>query len=375
MGEEDSKVARLTRWQRIGFASLLVVGAFVLSAVVFILSGVYNIGASRQHWSVTNTLLTIVRDRSISVAANGIDVPDLTDPDLVSLGRQHFRGGCSSCHGMPGEQNNPIYQNMLPSPPDLVGAFEDYSAAEVFWIVYNGLKFTGMPAWPGQDRTDEVWSLVAYLRQVNAEQGDRSGLDDSVAVPPRVDATGLGQLPLENCVRCHGDGDTAPISSLVPSLNGLTQAYLERALREYRIEIRASGIMEPIAHELTETELVELSRYYAELEPVLIRALAPAETLLLGEEIAHEGLAEYDVPACTSCHNGARPQIPQLAGQAARYMATQLDLWRNKNYRDDTDHGSLMARIARRLSADQARAVSEYYATLPRQPVDMEVVR
>ena len=93
------KVRQLTRWQRIGVASLFVMGAMVLGGAAFVLSGIYNIGASREHWSLTNFIITILRDRSISVAASGIDIPNLDDPELFLLGAQHYRGGCDTCHG------------------------------------------------------------------------------------------------------------------------------------------------------------------------------------------------------------------------------------------------------------------------------------
>jgi len=80
MPESDVvKVRQLTRWQRIGVASLFVAGALFLGGIVFILSGIYNIGAAREHWSITNFIITILRDRSISVASNGVEVPNLND--------------------------------------------------------------------------------------------------------------------------------------------------------------------------------------------------------------------------------------------------------------------------------------------------------
>ena len=219
--KEVVKVTRLTRWQRIGVASLLVFGAIVLSGVAFILSGIYNIGASREHWSATNFIITILRDRSITVASGGIEVPELDDPDMYRLGAEHFRGGCTTCHGEPGRQNNPIYQNMSPAPPDLIGAFEDYSAKELFWIVKNGLKYTGMPAWPADGRPDEVWSMVSFLNLVHQRGGDAYPELETSPLSLDEALAGVGVRPLENCIRCHGGKDSSPVSQLVPELNGL----------------------------------------------------------------------------------------------------------------------------------------------------------
>ncbi|MHA6298324.1 c-type cytochrome [Devosia sp. CAU 1758] len=353
--EKVVKVRQLTRWQRIGFASLLVVGAMVIGGVVFVLSGIYNIGASREHWSFTNFVITILRDRSVSVAASNIDVPDLEDLDLYRLGREHFLGACTSCHGVPGQPLNPIYANMLPQPPDLTGAFEDYGAREVFWIIDHGLKYTGMPAWPGDDRPDEVWSMVAYLKRLNEE-----GPQDEAAFAE----TAENARKLDTCGRCHGDAGTEPVSTLVPRLDGLPEAYLVRALEEYRDGLRASGFMAPIAHDMGDDEIADMAAYYAGLTAGGIGGRADPALVARGLEIAAGGISEQDVPACASCHNGSDPQVPPLAGQSARYMETQLKVWRNGDYRSGSAYGRLMAFIAKRLDAQDAEAVSAYYESL-----------
>ncbi|MBD8066101.1 c-type cytochrome [Devosia sp. PTR5] len=358
------KDRRLTRWQRIGVASLLVLAAFMMGGVIFVASGVYNIGADRDHWSVTNLIITILRDRSIAAAAGDVKAPPLDDPDLYLLGEQHYVGGCATCHGTPGQPLNPIYRNMLPNPPDLTGAFSHYSAEELFWIVKNGLKFTGMPAWAGEGRSDEVWSVVAYLKQLH--QTPLSGeTRPEPTLPRQQEVRGLGTLPLENCVRCHGDAQTGPVSALVPTLQNLPQAYLKRALEEYRAGTRPSGIMEPVAYEMTDAEIEKLAEYYTGLPVEAPTDIAPGPLLEQGRRIAESGVPEHDLPACNSCHNGSSPQIPTLAGQSARYIANQLQLWRQPDYRDTPPYGSLMASIAQRVSEDDALAVGAYYASQP----------
>lgn len=358
------KVRQLTRWQRIGVASLFVMGAMVLGGAAFVLSGIYNIGASREHWSLTNFIITILRDRSISVAASGVDIPNLDDPELFLLGAQHYRGGCDTCHGDPGRELNPIYRNMLPQPPDLTGALSDYSARELFWIVYNGLKYTGMPAWAGENRTDEVWSVVAHLAQLHGRVPDMEPRQEPT-LPLAQDIAGAGTLPIENCVRCHGDEATDTVSTLVPQLQNLPFPYLRRALEEYRGGIRSSGIMEPVAFEMTDDEIERFARYYSDLPDRRNSVRAPAEVLARGRRIAEQGVPEQDLPACGSCHNGADPQVPPLEAQSERYIATQLDLWRETDYRDTLPYGSLMSNIGKRMTQSDARAVSAWYASLP----------
>lgn len=352
--EGIAKVSRLTRWQRIGIAMLLLGTGLAVAGVVFVFSGVYNIGAGREHWSITNFAITILRDRSIAVAASDIPVPELDDPDLYLLGEQHFRRGCATCHGMPGERTSPIYANMLPSPPDLAYALEDYGAAEVYWIIYHGLKFTGMPAWSGPDRGDEVWPLVAYL----ARAGRLPPEELSARAAARADAP-------TRCDDCH-DSDAGPgVSDLVPRLAGLPEAYLRRAMMEYRNGMRDSGIMAPVAYDLSDTEIAEFASYYADLTALDFSDDGEIETNTLGETIALRGLPQSNVPACASCHGGDAAKAPPLAGQSRRYMNNQLGLWRTQPHRFGSPAGRLMGEIGERLTTDEADAVSAYYAAQP----------
>lgn len=62
---------------------------------------------------------------------------------------------------------------MTPPPPYLPPKLARWEPDELFYIVKHGIKFAGMPAWPSQQRDDEVWAMVAFLRrfpQLNAEQ-------------------------------------------------------------------------------------------------------------------------------------------------------------------------------------------------------------
>ncbi|KKB12734.1 hypothetical protein VE25_05755 [Devosia geojensis] len=347
--------------RRLGEAVLVVLGVLLLGGTLFIWSGVYNIGASRDHFGIVTWLIAQLRDQSVNASAQGVDVPDLSDPGLAMLGAEHYRSGCAACHGVPGEPLNPVFTSMLPAPPDLYHAASDYEAAELFTIIHHGLKYTGMPAWPAIERADEVWPVVAFLLKVHREGPQ---VYDATLAEGQVDEPGTGRIAFENCVRCHGDDETDLIDDLVPRLEGQSAAYLARALTEYRDGTRPSGMMQPIAHEMSDDEIAELAEYYAGLT-----ALAPAsdlqgEDVEAGRQIFMNGVPETGVPACASCHMGANPQFPLLAGQPAAYLMGQLQLWRN-GIRAETGYGAIMATVAQRLTPEQAQAVSLYLSWLP----------
>lgn len=368
MAEDKAVTAhRLARLRQLGPAILVVVGALGAGGAIFIISGVYNVAARHEHWSITNWLLIVVRDRSIAAAAREIPVPDLADGNLADLGAEHYRAACASCHGIPGQGPGPVYQNMLPAPPDLVSAYEDYNSRELFWIIYNGLKFTGMPAWPGDGRDDEVWTLVAFLDRLRRHGADSYTYTDnerSRVLPPELEVAGVAIQALESCVRCHGDAQSPPVSDRVPRLHGQSEAYLKRAIEDYLRGARESGIMEPIAQQMSLEETAELTRYYASLPSLRVMGSEDPAAVARGQQIATDGLPESGVPPCISCHKGENSQFPNLAGQSAAYLIGQLDVLR-KGLRNRSGYGAIMTVVAKRLNDAQARDVSAFFASQP----------
>ncbi len=350
---------------------LLALGGALVAA-----SGLYNVAASRDHLAVTTLFLEFAMRRSVATHSMGIDSPRLDDPNLVRLGAGHFSGGCAPCHGAPGTPRSPVVQRMLPAPPPLGEAAHDWPPEQLFWIVKNGLKYTGMPAWVSQERDDEVWAVVAFLSELpEMSEEDYRALSGTVAtvegaadeVLPAPGDAGLAA----NCARCHGDGTAPPASRLVPKLAGQSAAYLEAALRSYAAGLRASGIMQAAVAELDEDAIGRLATYYAEMAsapgaaPV---AAASAGRIERGRRIATSGIADSGIPACLVCHSGtSAATFPRLAGQHAPYLVAQLRLWQH-GLRDRTAHGAIMAPIARRLTAMQIDDVAAYFQSLGVDP-------
>ncbi|MBA3447539.1 MAG: c-type cytochrome [Pseudaminobacter sp.] len=344
--------------------------AFV-AGVVFVWSGFYNVAASTDHWAITTWILEQVRERSLATHSFFVeDPPPLDNVDMIRLGAAHYEGGCAPCHSQPGEPINAIVSAMLPPPPLLARVTADDGAMKIFWTVKHGLKYTAMPAWPAQSRDDEVWALTAFLTrlpQVSEEEYRQlSGADRESAVPAtgQTLAESSEAVALTQCVRCHGDAATPPISALVPTLNGQSQAYLERALSEYAAGLRPSGVMQPVAGILDAAETVSLAAYYSQLAPTDIRPDAAPERVRRGRELAAGGDVERGIPPCLACHSDTRAKtFPALAGQHAAYLAAQLRVWR-AGARDATAHGQIMAAVARRLTEDQVEDAAAYFASL-----------
>ena len=352
--------------------------ALAAGGFLFAWSGLYSVAATRGHWPGFSLVLEFGMRSSVRTHALGIAVPDLDDAVLVERGAAHFQGGCESCHGAPGRSPSPIARGMLPEPPDLGLSVPSWKANELFWIVKHGLKYTGMPAWPAQERDDEVWALVAFLRHLPGmtaaayrASANLDPRDQTVPIRTLLQGGPLGTA-LAACSRCHGLDGVGRASGAFPRLDIQSADYLFAQLQAFAAGRRPSGIMQPIAAELDEAEMRRLAEYYSAQRPA--RPPRPAQgleaTRALGRALTTVGLPERGVPACDSCHAAdpapRHPLYPVLAGQYARYTSQQLELLRSGKRRG-TPAAEIMSVIARRLTAEQIAAVAIHLAgALPR---------
>jgi cytochrome c553 len=249
----------------------------------------------------------------------------------------------------------------------LSDAVRQWRSRELFWIVKNGLKYTGMPAWVAPHRDDEIWAIVAFLRRLPGLDAAAYGAMVRADPPQRLSSLSGAEdsRTIERCTRCHGDGASAPPSAYVPRLTGLSAAYLRLALRQYADGERHSGIMQPIAVRLGGDEIRRLAEYYSSVPSAAIDVPPmPPDRIERGRSIATRGVPAKGIPPCLACHRrSAREVFPRLAGQQAPYIANQLKLWQ-RGLRDDSVTGAIMAPIARRLSSQQIQDVAAYFATL-----------
>ena len=90
--------------------------------------------------------------------------PSLTQGDLDNA-QNVFGSECATCHGNDGRTPTDLGRGLYPRAPDL-GSDEaqHWSDPEMFWIIRNGIRLTGMPAFGKQLTDQETWSLVRYLR-------------------------------------------------------------------------------------------------------------------------------------------------------------------------------------------------------------------
>ncbi len=88
--------------------------------------------------------------------------------DTLSAGLEHFADHCAICHGNDGAGKTSIGSGLYPKPPDLrASRTQGLTDGELFYIIENGVRLTGMPAFggPASDQ-NETWHLVTFIRHL-----------------------------------------------------------------------------------------------------------------------------------------------------------------------------------------------------------------
>ncbi len=108
--------------------------------------------------------------RHLAIPANARNEHNPVTPSdqYLQEAMAHFADHCATCHGNDGSGDTLYGKGLYPKPPDLrLAETQKLSDGELFWIIENGIRFTGMPAFGGGlGSQDDSWKLVLFIRHL-----------------------------------------------------------------------------------------------------------------------------------------------------------------------------------------------------------------
>jgi cytochrome c553 len=350
MERDQSRQSRLAKLRThaarlVGYALiLLVVG--VVGAGLLVSSGFANASVRSGFIFPAGEILPFARARSVAFHSRFVEEPpeSLDSMAMIRSGATHYADACADCHGAPGVEQPAYIEHMIPSPPHLSDGdlLNNRSKEELYFVLLNGIRHSGMPAWPSLERTDEPWTTTAFLLQMREGMSPERYLE--LTGQREQDALVREELPsrthdaLENCVSCHGVEGVGSSSGAYPNLTLLDERYIRESLAAYDEGRRNSGIMKSQLANLTSADLDRLAAHYGS-QPRQFAGSPGGDRSLIqrGREIAEDGVDSRGVAGCVSCH-GILEQTdssvderalyyPHLAGQYAPYLRWQLRAW------------------------------------------------
>lgn len=163
------------------------------------------------------------------------------------------------------------------------------------------------------------------------------------------------------CAACHGiDGNST--DPQYPKLAGMDQEYLMRQLKAFAAGKRREDTMLGIIAGIDPNDFSKLAGYYGKMKANPGKVNDP-QLAAKGKVLYEDGNTDSGVPACAGCHQPdglGNARFPRLAGQHQTYVLKQLSDY--KSGRRATD--PLMTAVGKRLTVEEAKALSEYIAGL-----------
>ena len=131
---------------------------------------VHGFSARAEPLPVEKMVAERLRHLSVPAAERDLKNPlPLTDAN-VAEGRAHFADHCAVCHGNDGRGETEMGQGLYPKAPDMRDHdTQEMTDGEIFYIIKNGVRFTGMPAWgatEGHADDEDNWELVHFIRHL-----------------------------------------------------------------------------------------------------------------------------------------------------------------------------------------------------------------
>jgi mono/diheme cytochrome c family protein len=149
-------------------ALLTLVAALACGAVAW---SVVRRGVSARDEPTAVERVVARRLRHLAVPRHQRDAvnPVPSSEKALASARAHFADHCASCHGNDGKGRTKLGQGLYPKAPDMTGpGTQGLADGELFSIIENGVRLTGMPAWgaPGPEDDRETWELVHFIRHL-----------------------------------------------------------------------------------------------------------------------------------------------------------------------------------------------------------------
>jgi mono/diheme cytochrome c family protein len=146
------------------------IGVLVVALMVIVLLR-FNLTALHEP-GPTETYLANLSKRYFVGRASRHGIPPRPPNTKASIesGSLQYGLDCGTCHAEDGRAQQPPGQLMYPRASDLTSKqVQNYSDQELFWIIQNGIRFTGMPAFGDVESPQHIWDLVNYVRTLPAD--------------------------------------------------------------------------------------------------------------------------------------------------------------------------------------------------------------
>jgi mono/diheme cytochrome c family protein len=152
--------------RKITIAVVLVV--LIVAALGLWLRSAHGFSSRQPPTALESMVARTARSLSVPSDARNMSNPVPLTEEILKEARRHFADHCAVCHANDGSGNTEMGQNLYPRAPDMrQKATQSKSDGELYFIIHNGIRLSGMPAWgPASGKDDDSWKLVHFIRHL-----------------------------------------------------------------------------------------------------------------------------------------------------------------------------------------------------------------
>jgi mono/diheme cytochrome c family protein len=154
---------------------LLVAVLAVFLVVTFTWIGSRGISARAEPGALETAVARTMRRLAIPRGDRNRQNPIQVTPQVIAAGMAHYADHCAACHANDGSGETQVGLGLYPRPPDMRrSATQSLTDGELFYIIENEVRLTGMPAWgTGKpEQAEETWHLVHFIRELPKQTPD-----------------------------------------------------------------------------------------------------------------------------------------------------------------------------------------------------------
>jgi len=143
--------------------------ALLLGAAGIFMTGTNGLSAREQPGSLERWVARQARTLAVPKEARRRANPVADSTQVQTDARAHWADHCAACHANNGSGDVPMGKNMYPKAPDMrQPETQKMTDGELFFVIENGIRMTGMPAWGSGSQHDEQdsWKLVRFIRHL-----------------------------------------------------------------------------------------------------------------------------------------------------------------------------------------------------------------
>ena len=149
---------------------VVVLTAVVAGAALFVSTVRRGFSARDEPSRIEAMVARRVRSLGIPGRVKRLPNPVAVTPEVLAEARAHFADHCALCHANDGSGQTEIGQSLYPKAPDMrLPATQSLSDGDLYYIIQNGVRLTGMPAWGEKDNDadQDSWALVHLIRRLS----------------------------------------------------------------------------------------------------------------------------------------------------------------------------------------------------------------